>query len=166
MPKIVKIGNVNLHCLTSYEADRLYNVVLGRNGRIHTNGILRKTPRLNQFINNETMGALDNYAKHENMNIYITPIENDMFNDIKVAVFKKGHEDVYFPMNVSETKEGARDFFKELYTKIHNATHPAEETKFAPKTKPSKWEDFKMYLKNVADRYNDARLSILKKLGD
>ena len=27
MPKIAKIGNLKFHCLTSYEADRLPNIV-------------------------------------------------------------------------------------------------------------------------------------------
>lgn len=164
MPKIIKLGQNYVHCFTSYEAKRLSTITLGRYGKVHTNELLTETPRLNQFVNNTTMSALDNYAQHENMDIYITPLENDVFNDLRVSVFKKGQKDAYFPMNVSETKDGARDFFKELYTKIHNATHPSEEsTKPAPKVKPSKWEDFKTYVENIADRYNDARLSILNK---
>ncbi len=166
MPKIVKLGQIYLHCLTSYEAKRLPNRVLGKNGNIHTNDLLMENPRLNQFVNDYTMGALDNYARHEDVDIFITPLENDMFNDLKVSIFKKGQRDVYFPMNVSETKDGARDFFKELYTKIHNATHPSEEKKQVSMVKPSKWEDFKTYVENVADRYNDARLSILNKFHD
>lgn len=86
MPKIVKIGNVSLHCMTSYEADRLSNIYLGKNGRITTTNVLKKDPRLNQFFNKETMSALDNYAQHENLRIFITPLENDMFNDVAVSV--------------------------------------------------------------------------------
>lgn len=163
MPKIIKLGQNYVHCFTSYEAKRLPTMTLGRYGKVHTNELLTENPRLNQFVNNTTMSALDNYAKHEDMDIFITPLENDLFNDLKVSVFKKGKKDVYFPMNVSETKDGARDFFKELYTKIHNATHPSEETKQVSMVKPSKLEDFKMYVENIADRYNDARLSILNK---
>lgn len=163
MPKIVKLGQNYIHCLTSYEVNRFPNVVLGKNARVHTNELLRKNPSLNQFINNETMGALDNYAEHENMDIFITPLENDMFNDLKVSVIKKGHNDVLFPMNIKETKEGVREFFRELYTKVHNATHTVEETKPEPQTKNSKLEDLKMYAENVIERYNDARMSILNK---
>lgn len=166
MPKIIKIGQNYLHCFTPYESDRIPRLVLGKNCKIHTNDSLKKDPRLNQFVNDYTMGALDNYAKHENMDIFITPLENDMFNDLKISVFKKGYEGVNFPINISETKEGVRDFFRELYTKIHNAFHSSEEIKTAPKTKPSKRADFKMYIENVADRYNNARLSILNKFGD
>ena len=163
MPKIVKLGQNYIHCLTSYEAKRFPNRLLGKNGNIHTNDLLLKNPRLNQFVNNETMGALDNYAEHENMDIFITPLENDIFNDLKVSVFKKGHRDIIFPMNIEESKEGVRKFFRELYTKIHNATHTAEETKPKPQTKNSKLEDLKMYAENVIERYNDARMSILNK---
>ena len=166
MPKIVKLGKINLHCLTSYEADRLPNVYLGKNGRISTTNVLKKDPRLNQFFNNETMGALDNYAEHENLNIYIRPLENDMFNDVAVSVYKGYDTKAYFPINVAKTKEGVPQFFRDLYTKIHNATHKSAESKFAPEVKHSKWQDAKIYFENVIERYNEKRFSILDKFND
>ena len=115
MPKIVKIKNVNMPCFTPHEADRFPNVYLGKNCRIITNNVLKKDPRLNQFFNNETMGALDNYAHHENLNIYIKPLENDMFNDVAVSVYKNREEMTRFPMNVAKTKEEVPEFFRELF---------------------------------------------------
>ena len=99
MPKIVKLGNVKLCCFTPHEVDRIPNVPLGKNCRVNTNNILKKDPRLNQFFNNETMGALDNYAEHEKLRIYIKPLENDMFNDVAVSVYKGYDTKAYFPIN-------------------------------------------------------------------
>ncbi len=163
MPKIVKLGNVKLPCLTSYEADRLPNIYLGKNGRVTTTNVLKKDPRLNQFFNNETMSALDNYAEHENLRIFIKPLENDMFNDVAISVFKNHDPKAYFPMNVAKTKEEVPQFFRDLYTKIQNAAHKSAESKLAPKKTHSKWQDAKMYFENVVERYNEKRFSILDK---
>ena len=162
MPRIVKIKNVNMLCFTPQETDRFPNVYLGKNCRITTNNVLKKDPRLNQFFNNETMGALDNYAQHENLNIYIKPLENDMFNDVAVSVYKNREEMTRFPMNVAKTKEEVPEFFRELYNKIHKAVNPSIESLNAPKVKHSKFKDAKMYFENIIERYNNARLSILK----
>ena len=166
MPKIVKLGNVNSHCLTSYEADRLPNIYLGKNGRVTTTNVLKKDPGLNQFFNNETMGALDNYAEHEKLRIFIKPLGNDMFNDVAISVYKDHDTKAYFPMNVAKTKEEVPQFFRDLYTKIHKSIHPLDEHTSATKVRHSKWTDAKMYFENVVERYNEKRLSILDKFND
>lgn len=166
MPKIVKIKNVNMPCFIPHEADRFPNVYLGKNCRIITNNVLKKDPRLNQFFNNETMGALDNYAEHENLRIYIEPLGNDMFNDVAVSVYKDHDTKAYFPMNVAKTKEEVPQFFRDLYNKVHKAIHPCEESKSTIKTTHSKWQDAKMYFENVVERYNEKRFSILDKFND
>lgn len=166
MPRIVKIKNVNMPCFTPHEADRFPNVYLGKNCRIITNNVLKKDPRLNQFFNNETMGALDNYAHHENLNIYIKPLENDMFNDVAVSVYKNREEMTRFPLNIAKTKEEVPEFFRELYNKIHKAVYPSAKSFNTPKVKHTKLGDAKMYFENIIERYNDARLSILNKFED
>ena len=166
MPKIAKIGNLKFHCLTSYEADRLPNISLGRNCRIHTNYVLKKDPNLNQFFNNETMGALDNYAEHENLNIYIKPLENDMFNDVAVSVFKDTETKATFPMNVAKTKEEVPQFFRELYNKVHKSVYP-DSKGIADTVEPKKTTFFgslKMYVENVIDRFNNARFELAEKI--
>lgn len=162
MPKIIKLNNVNTHCFSQQQIDRLSNIPLGKYHRVYTNNILKKDPRLNQFFNEKTMGALDNYAQHENITIHIKPLRNDMFNDVAVYIFQGMEAKAKFPMNIAQTKEEIPAFFRDLYNKIHNATHTPEEPKIVPKTKHSKWENFKMYAQNVADRYNDFRFSFLK----
>ncbi len=89
MPKIVKLGKNNVMCWSQKEIDRLPNVPLGKNGLINVNNNLKNDKRLSEFVNDHTMGALDNYAKHENMQVYITPLENDLFDDLSVSVYKK-----------------------------------------------------------------------------
>jgi len=167
MPKIAKIGNLKNHCLTSYKADRIPNIPLGPNCKIITNNVLKKDPRLNQFFNNETMSALDNYAKHENLGIYIKPLENDMFNDVAVSVFKDSETKSTFPMNVAKTKEEVPQFFRELYNKVHKAVYPDADTiaynvGITRFKKPTFWDNLKMYVGNVIDRYEN----IVQKLGE
>lgn len=166
MPKIAKIGNVKFHGLTSYELDRIPNIVLGKNCRIKTNYVLKKDPNLNQFFNNETMGALDNYAEHENLDIYIKPLENDMFNDVAVSVFKDSETEARFPMNVAKTKAEVPQFFKELYNKVHKAVYP-DSRGIADTVEPKKltfFGDLKVYVENVIDRFNNARFEIAEKV--
>lgn len=169
MPKIVKVGNVKFNCFTPYEADRWPNVLLGKNCRIRTNNVLKKDPRLNQFFNEETMGALDNYAEHENLNIYIKPLENDMFNDVAVSVYKDSGTKATFPMNVAKTKDEVPEFFRELYNKVHKAIHPdskgiADTVGLEKFKKPTFLGDLKMYAKNVIDRFNDARFEFAERI--
>ena len=124
MPKIMKINGVNGPAWTQKEADRWPNINLGRNGRIITNNLLKKDVRLHSYVNNNTMGALDNYAEHEKLQIYITPYENDLFHDLKVSVFKDGVKadmGKAFPIKIQEGREGVFKFFRELYTKVANA---------------------------------------------
>ena len=162
MPRIVKIRNLNMHCFTP-EVERIPNVILGRNSRIHTNMLLTGDPKYNKLINENTMGALDNYAQHENMDIYITPLENDMFNDLRVSIFKKGYEDKKFPMDVAKTREETPEFFKELYTKVHKSIHPNEGTRPVQGIKKSLWNDFKTYAENVADRIHEYKMAKIRK---
>lgn len=154
MPKVVKVGKCNVLCWSQKEIDRWPNIALGRKCNVFTNNLLKKNPRLNQFINNETMGALDNYAEHEKIRIYITPLENDVFNDLKVSVYKNDSGSIHFPISTKESREGVTEFFRELYNNIHKAIHPSEEIKYAPKIKHTKSDDFKMYVENVKDRFS------------
>jgi len=160
MPKIVKLGNVKL--FTPHGVDRIPNVPLGKNCRVNTNNILKKDPRLNQFFNNETMGALDNYAEHENLRIYIEPLGNDMFNDVAVSVYKDNDTKAYFPMNIAKTKEEVPQFFRDLYTNIHNAIRESTENKPASLTKPAKFKEVQIYVQNVADRFRDAKIDAIR----
>lgn len=166
MPRILKINNVNLPCFTPQEADRIPNIMLGKNCRIHTNMLLKCEPKYSKLINDNTMGALDNYAEHEKMDIYITPLENDMFNDLKVSVFKKGHKDSVFPINIPQNPKEIPEFFKELYTKIHESMHTSKETPIAPKVKKSQWKKFTTYIDNAVDRIQQARFARLRKIAE
>ena len=164
MPRIAKLGNISL---TSYEADRIPNISLGRNCRIKTNNVLKKDPKLSQFFNNETMGALDNYAEHKNLKIYITPLENDMFNDVEISVFKNhNNKAAKFPINVAKNKEEIPTFFRELYNKIQKITNQNSNgiTDKVIIKKPTFFSDLKMYIENVIDRYNDTIFELTERL--
>lgn len=116
------------------------------------------------------MGALDNYSQHENISVYITPLENDMFNDISVSVFKEGKKDMHFPMNVAKTQEEIPVFFRDQYNKVHKLTQIQSAPNISNKTKPEKIKrptllrDLLMYAENVIDRFNDARFELTKKI--
>ena len=124
MPRVIKLNGMNVLTWTPHEADRRPNINLGRNGRIITNNLLKKNVRLHSYVNNDTMGALDNYAEHEKLQIYITPYEDDLFHDLKVSVLKSGSNTTMekeFPIKIHEGREGVTKFFRELYTKVANA---------------------------------------------
>lgn len=165
MPRIVKLNNVRLHCFTPHEADRIPNVGIGKHCRIHTNQVLLREPKYNKLINDDTMGALDNYAQQEKMDIYITPLENDLFNDFKVSIFKRGYEDRIFPMNAPKSQKEAPEFLRELYTKIHTSMHPATESKPA-KVEKSLLKDFKTYIENVGDRIHEYKMDKIQNFID
>ena len=160
MTKIVKIGQNLVECWSQAEVDKLPNVGLGRHCRINTNNILMKNNRLNKYVNNSTMGTLDNYANHENMNIYITPLENDMFHDVRVSVFKEHNTIAEFPLKINDSKNGLHDFLKELYQKVA-PQKPVEKMKKADK--PQKVDDVKLFLGEVVDNIKNFRLNQIRK---
>lgn len=142
MPKIMKVKNVNVMCWTQAEVDRIPNVGLGKNCRVMTNNILINNKKLSKFINNNTMGALDNYANQEGLSIYITPLENDLFHDVAVSVYKEHNTLTKFAMKIDESRAGFHDFIKELYEKIA----PKQNSKPKKLIKPTKFDDFKMFI--------------------
>ncbi len=164
MAKTVKIGpNLSVHCFTPSEIDRIQNINLGRN--IFTNNILRKDEKLSRYFNERSMSVLDNYADYEGIKIFITPLENDMFNDVAISVMKENKQK-QFPMNFAENEKDIPVFFRELYNRVHDAIHKSEDLKSAQKTKKSKLDDMKMYFTNVADRFHNAKMRILKDFVD
>ena len=160
MSKVVKIGQRFVECLTQAEADRLPNVGLGKYCRINTDNVLMKDNRLNKYINNHTMGALDNYAKHENMNIYITPLENDIFHDVRVSVYREHDTVAKFPLKIIDGKHALHDFLKELYENIA----PQKALKKLDKSdKPTKSDDVKLFLSETFDNIKNFRLNMIRK---
>ena len=157
MSKIVRLGNFNTYHFTPREIDRLPNICLGY-GHVHTNGALLKDVRLHSYVNNETMGALDNYAAHENLNIYIMPLENDMFDDLAVSVYKGGKTEAvsHFPIKIKDGKEGVREFFKELYTKIENVNKTVKPE--IPAAELSKQNDFMTGIQKLWEKYDNWRI--------
>ena len=123
MVRVVRVGNINVLRWSQYEIDMIPNVFLGKNGNIMTNPLLRKNKKLSQYINNETMGALDNYAQHEKIIVSIKPLIQDIFDDIGVSVFKKERSSISenFAMKIQDEKEGVPIFFRELYNNVHRA---------------------------------------------
>lgn len=160
MPHVQKIGKVNLMCWTPKEADRLPNISLGRHCRVNTNNILMKDNRLNKYVNDSTMGALDNYANHEGMNIYITPLENDLFHDVAVSVYKDHDTIAKFPLKINDGREGYRDFFKELYSKIAPKKVAENIDKSAKLTEK---KDIKIFLEDKIDNIKNFRINLIRK---
>jgi len=163
----MKLGKNFAECHSAYEADRWLNVYLGRNGRIHTNNILKKDVRLHSYVNDETMGALDNYAKHEHLNIYIKPLENDMFDDLSISVFNNNNETITeFPMKIKDGRDGVREFFKELYTKIDKGVNPERKPHFIISWGKTPKEERKMYFQNLKDRFHEYKMNKIRNFID
>ncbi len=105
-------------------------VFLARNGSVETTFGLLNDKRLSKYVNPHTMGVLANYAKHENMNICILPLKNDLFDDLAVHVtpHAKGAPAPFsFAVKLEEGREGLNKFLKDLYTTIHNKSHINDE---------------------------------------
>ena len=168
MTKIMKLGKNFTECFRSYDLDRLPNVMLGRSGRVSTNRVLLKDVRLHSYINNETMSALDNYAKYYKLNVYIKSLENDAYDDLGVSVFRKGKIGAVttFPIKIKDGRDGVREFFKELYTKIDDAVNPVKSTVVPAKIKRTKSDEFKAYIYNVKDRYHDWKMNKIRNFID
>lgn len=165
MPKVVNIGKkLNIQVWSQREIDRIPNVGLGKNSRINTNNVLLNDKRLSEFVNEKTMGALDNYAKHENANIYITPLENDLFDDLVISVYdnNKSSQVASFPMKLQEGKEALPEFLRSLYTKIDKALHPKRQAADEKVVKRTGLQDITDYVKVVAARFNDKRIEQLR----
>jgi hypothetical protein len=157
MPHIHKVRNVNIMCRTP---DRLPNIPIGKHSKINTNNILIKDKRLNKYVNDSTMGALDNYANHENMNIYITPLENDLFHDVAVSVYKEHDTIARFPVKINDGQHALGDFLKELYENIA----PQKAVKKLDKSeKPSKSDDIKMFFSEKIDNIKNFRINQIRK---
>lgn len=122
--RYINIGKMKVACWDYAEAQRFPNRILGRNGRIHTSPLLMEDKKLRQYVNEHTMGALDNYANHENLDVYITPLENDLFDDVKVSVFEQkfaSNKEHLFTLKIEEGKEGFCNFLRSLYTNVADA---------------------------------------------
>lgn len=148
----------------------LQRVFLGKNRLIETTKNLMNDKRLSQYVNEHTMGALDNYAMHEKMKIYIKPLECDLFHSLAVKVVscsKNNPTSFSFPVKLENGKEGVSKFLKELYTTIHKRTH-APETQSAPVSvkKHTAIEDFIDYVTLVNERINEAKLNKIRAFVD
>ena len=163
MPRIIKVNNMNVLCFTPKEIDRMTNVYLGKNCRIRTNEILRKDPVLNKFINNETMGVLDNYAKHKDMNISITPYENDLLNDIAVTIYKnKDNLEKSFAMNLPKDSKAISTFLRELYNNILKETNAPTAPAFIKPIKKAERKNVKSYFDNLINKFREMRAEKIK----
>jgi len=126
--KYINMGKYQFTCFSPTELKRFPNRPLGRRfGRIFTTETLQEDKKLSQYINENTMGALDNYANHEKLQIYITPLENDLFDNVSVGIY--GTTDMesrlraHFAMKTEEGKDGFQKFIRGLYTNVVNAVN-------------------------------------------
>lgn len=163
MTRIVKIRQNFVHCFSSSEIDRFQLVNLGKN--IYTNNALIRDSRLNQYFNEYSMSALDNYAEHEGIKIHIKSLENDMFNDVAVSV-RKGKDEKSFPLNVPKSKESVPEFFRELYNNIHGAIYGSNGIKTKKTGKSSIIRDAKIYFQNIPERLHNMKLRRMKNFVD
>ena len=160
MPHIHKVRNVNVMCWNQWDIDRFPNKYLGKHCKIMTNNVLLNDKKLGKYINESTMGALDNYANHEDLIISITPLENDIFHDVAVYAYK-GHDTVAkFPVKIDENKNTLHDFLKEVYEKIAPTKTPKKLDKSA---KPTKTDDAKLFFGEVIDNIKNFRINQIRK---
>lgn len=101
--------------------DKLY-VPLGKSYNIQCRRGMLKNNRFAEIINEDNLSALSNYAKHKNANLFIDDLENDMFHDVKVYVYKNGTSDKKaFPFKFDNAKEDFTNCMRNLYKKVEKA---------------------------------------------
>lgn len=102
-------------------------ISLSKYGRIHTNKDVLSNDKLSKYINDKMMGALDNYANHEDMDIFISTIKPDERYDMNIKMIYKNTKgirmDNKFGIKSPENDKDITRFFKELYNKIHKISH-------------------------------------------
>ncbi len=133
--KYIPIGPVRIASFSKEEAQRIPNLILGRCTRINVPQTLLANEKISKYVNENTMGALNNYAKHEKLNIYISPLENDLFDDMKVSVFSDYHLsqtkriNSQFPIKIPEGNGSFRDFIRTLYKNVADIVNNSKNSK-------------------------------------
>ena len=139
----------------------LDNVLLGKYATVSVSRKIINNPRLNKYINESTMSALDNYANHEGMSISIAPLENDLFDDVAVYVHRRiNPADSRFALKINESNGSLGDFLKELYTNVA----PKHEPEYILKSdKPTFFKDLKLFIIDKLERVENYRLNRIRK---
>ena len=121
MANVSKIGNLKIASMTQAQYERL-PMAIGSNAFVFAPATLEKNQKLNKVINENSVSALNNYAEKENLRIYLTPLENDLFDDLKVSVYSASLDGnkTSFALKLEEGKEGIYNFFKTIYKNVEN----------------------------------------------
>ena len=120
--KTMKIGHLKCLAFNQQQIDKMpFNI--NKMNRIYAPNTLTQNKNYNKYINENTMGALNNWADHENINIYFKPLQQDLFNDLAVHTYKDTKK-ASFVINLpkEEKRSNIADFLKELYTKVADAS--------------------------------------------
>lgn len=143
------------------DVSTLDNVLLGKYATVTVSRKIINNPRLNKYINESTMSALDNYANHEGMSISIAPLENDLFDDVVVHVHRRiNPADSRFALKINESGGALGDFLKELYTNVAQKQEPEYIVKGE---KPTFYKDLKLFIKDKSESVKNYRLNYIRK---
>lgn len=121
MSKCLKIGKCMIHCWTKKEFDRL---PLAISTNINCSKQLQK--KYYGIFNPDNMSVLNNYAQKENVDIYFTELEHDLFNNSAITVFKHrtyGDTSPYraaLNLNI-DTRENFVKSIRDIYKATENA---------------------------------------------
>ncbi len=106
---------------TPFQVDMLYSP-LGKSVNISVQNRLRKNGKYSNIINENNMGALNNYLEKNNASVYIEDLGGDFFHDVKFHVFKRGKtKPNVFPFSFAEAKEDFGNCMRSLYKNVENA---------------------------------------------
>ena len=99
--------------------DNVPNMYLGTYVRCSTNNM----KKFNKIFNQNNMSALDNYASKNNLAIYFTDMENDLFDNTKMCVgkFRCLESDKSYTMNLNQdNKQKFSDSIKLIYKNVED----------------------------------------------
>lgn len=158
MARILKIGNnAPLVYFTPNESAQIPNIRMGKHSNISTNLELLHNKNMFRHVNDRTMGALDNYAEHKGLSVYITPSHKTEAKDtLDISVYPKKEsskiKNFSFSTKLNNGRHSVVDFLTDLHKTITDGVKQAENKNVNNIAKPSKLKDFKMWCKNVIDR--------------
>ncbi|MBR1424029.1 hypothetical protein IJ579_00525 [bacterium] len=127
---------------------------LGSNIRVADN--FYNHENLTRTLTPRNLSALNNYVRRSGAQLYLEPLENDLFDNVVIRVIKDAEEKP-FAMNLKPGKIEFNSFMKELYKNVENALKGLNKHKESPK------KTKRFSIDRLIEIYNDKRLEFVNR---
>lgn len=100
------------------------NLYLPLCSKVHVQESLLAKNQFPKILNRHNLSALNNYAQHEEVSIFIKDLDNDLFHNVGVYLHKSTEtttKQAQFPMVLNEAGKNFAETMKTLYLNVENA---------------------------------------------